>query len=119
MRPAAPVRSGVRVARVARSNEGFVVETTEPERRFAARAVVIATGTHAQPWTPTLGRRIDPRIRQVHAAAYRTEAELPPGAVLVVGSGQSGSQIAEDLFFSGRQVHLSVGTAPRSPRRYR
>jgi putative flavoprotein involved in K+ transport len=58
-------------------------------------------------------------IFQIHSNAYRNSAQLPPGAVLVVGSGASGCQIADDLQQSGRQVYLSVGCHSRTPRRYR
>ncbi|HEX5441272.1 MAG TPA: hypothetical protein VFW76_10335, partial [Ktedonobacterales bacterium] len=58
-------------------------------------------------------------IQQIHSSAYRNPSALPEGAVLVVGSAQSGCQIAEELYQSGRQVYLCVGSAGRAPRRYR
>ena len=58
-------------------------------------------------------------MTSLHSSEYRNPSSLPDGAVLVVGSGQSGAQIAEDLHLAGREVHLSVGTAPRVARRYR
>ncbi|RUP22251.1 FAD-dependent oxidoreductase, partial [Methylobacterium sp.] len=63
--------------------------------------------------------RLPPAITQIHSNVYRNPAQLPDGAVLVVGSGQSGAQIAEDLHLAGRQVHLAVGDAPRCARFYR
>jgi putative flavoprotein involved in K+ transport len=62
---------------------------------------------------------LDPDVLQLNAVSYKNPESLPDGAVLVVGSGQSGCQIAEDLHLAGRQVHLCVGSAPRVARRYR
>ncbi len=84
-----------------------------------ADRVVVATGGYHQPKIPAVAERLPEDIRQIHSSAYKNPATLPPGAVLVVGSGQSGCQIAEDLHLAGRQVHLCVGGAPRSPRQYR
>jgi putative flavoprotein involved in K+ transport len=81
--------------------------------------VVVATGPYQVPRTPRLAERIPEDITQVHSSAYRNPGQLPDGAVLVVGTGQSGCQIAEDLHLAGRRVHLSVGGAPRVARRYR
>lgn len=96
---------------------GFAVETTAG--RVTADRVVVATGPYQVPRVPRLAERLPESITQVHSADYRRAAALPPGAVLVVGSGQSGAQIAEDLHLAGRQVHLAVGSAPRVARRYR
>ena len=68
---------------------------------------------------PRVGERLPSRLFQIHSQQYRNPDQIPDGGVLVVGTGQSGCQIAEDLYRVGRQVHLAVGTAPRSPRRYR
>jgi putative flavoprotein involved in K+ transport len=81
--------------------------------------VVVATGPYQVPRTPRLAERLPHDIVQLHSADYRGPGQLPPGAVLVVGTGQSGSQIAEDLHLAGREVHLSVGSAPRVARCYR
>ncbi|MFC7478947.1 hypothetical protein ACFQX7_01145 [Luedemannella flava] len=68
---------------------------------------------------PRLAERLPDGLLQVHSSEYRDAALLPPGAVLVVGTGQSGCQIAEDLHLAGREVHLAVGGAPRVARFYR
>ncbi len=79
--------------------------------------VVVATGPYQRPVVPDLLR--DEPVFQVHASQYRNPAQLPPGAVLVVGAGASGAQIAEELLRAGRRVYLSVGRHRRMPRRYR
>ena len=81
--------------------------------------VVVATGGYHEPSIPRLAERLPEQIVQVHSSHYRNPEQLPPGAVLVVGTGQSGSQIAEDLHRAGRVVHLAVGSAPRCARTYR
>ncbi|SDT13807.1 putative flavoprotein involved in K+ transport [Friedmanniella luteola] len=81
--------------------------------------VVVATGGYHDPRVPRLADRLPADLVQVHSSAYRNADALPPGAVLVVGTGQSGAQIAEDLHLEGRRVHLVVGSAPRVARFYR
>lgn len=113
----APVRPGTEVTGVtARPGRGYTVMTSEGP--VVASSVVVAVGTFQRPRRPRVGRP-SPAVQEVHSSGYRNPAELPPGAVLVVGSGQSGAQIAEELHEAGRQVFLSVGSAPRLPRRYR
>lgn len=114
----APLREGVSVLRVARRDRGaFDVATTAGD--FIAGQVVAASGGYTVPIVPRFAERVPPRIVQLHSEQYRHPGALPPGAVLVVGSGQSGAQIAEDLHLAGRQVHLAVGNAPRCARFYR
>ncbi|MBY5758005.1 MSMEG_0569 family flavin-dependent oxidoreductase [Rhizobium leguminosarum] len=84
-----------------------------------ADAVVIATSLYADPAIPRAGERLPEDITQIHTAAYRNADQLPDGGVIVVGSGQSGCQIAEDLHLAGRKVHLVTGNAPRCARFYR
>lgn len=96
---------------------GYGVVTTEGE--YTADQVVVASGGYHAPIIPRLAERLPAHIQQVHSEQYRNANALPEGAVLVVGSGQSGSQIAEDLHLAGRQVHLAVGDAPRCARFYR
>jgi len=84
-----------------------------------ADQVVIATGGYHIPEIPRMGERLPERVVQLHSSAYRNPQSLPDGEVLVVGTGQSGCQIAEDLHLAGRRVHLCVGSAPRTARRYR
>lgn len=84
-----------------------------------ARNVVIATGLFQQAKIPAFATGLPADVQQLPSEHYRHPAMLPPGAVLVVGSGQSGCQIAEELRASGRRVFLSIGTCGRAPRRYR
>jgi putative flavoprotein involved in K+ transport len=113
----APVRAGVRVDRVRPLDGGFRVETTDGD--VDATNVVVATGPYQEPILPPLRHALPPAVAQVHASGYRNPAQLPPGAVLVVGSGASGCQIVEDLLGAGRTVYFSVGRHRRYPRRYR
>jgi putative flavoprotein involved in K+ transport len=116
---AAPVRSGVEVTRVQRGGGAgarfHALTSTGP---IAANNVVVATGPYQRPVVPAL-LRDQPGLFQVHAAGYRAPDQLPAGAVLVVGGGASGAQIAEELVRAGRRVFLSVGHHRRMPRRYR
>jgi putative flavoprotein involved in K+ transport len=113
-----PVRYNTRVTAVeARNGNGYRVTT--PEQTFAADNVVIATGYEQHPRIPSAAASLSPAITQVHSSRYRNPQSLPDGAVLVVGSAQSGCQIAEELYQQGRQVFLCVGGAGRAPRRYR
>jgi putative flavoprotein involved in K+ transport len=86
---------------------------------YHSRNVVIATGLFQQAKVPVYSANLPEKVLQISSDAYRSPDALPPGAVLVVGSGQSGSQIAEELNDAGREVYLSVGSAGRIPRRYR
>ena len=79
----------------------------------------MATGSYHVPRIPRLAQSVSDRVTQLHSHEYRNQAELPDGAVLVVGSGQTGVQLAEELLAAGRRVFLSVGSAGRIPRRYR
>jgi len=111
-----PVREGVEVLRLSR-DEMFHVDTTAGE--FTASQVVIATGGYHRPIVPEFAARVPEHVTQLHSSVYRSSVALPEGSVLVVGSGQSGAQIAEDLHLAGRHVHLAVGNAPRCARFYR
>jgi putative flavoprotein involved in K+ transport len=113
----APVQCGVSVERVTHDGTVFTLETSSGV--LTANAVIVAIGGYHRPRLPTIAQSLPPEIAQVHSSAYRNAAELPSGAVLVVGTGQSGCQIAEDLHLAGRQVHLCTGSAPRVARRYR
>lgn len=113
-----PLETGVDVRSVTPSaGGGFQLETNRGP--MSCGQLVIATGAYHVPRVPGLGGKLPPRLIQLDACAYRNPTQLPPGEVLVVGSGQSGCQIAEDLHFAGRRVHLAVGNAPRTARRYR
>ncbi|MCW2690090.1 MAG: czcO 3 [Mycobacterium sp.] len=84
-----------------------------------ADQVVVATGGYQKPKLPRMAERLPASVFQLHSADYRGSQQLPDGEVLIVGSGQSGAQIAEDLHLEGRAVHLVTGTAPRCARFYR
>ncbi|WP_138472991.1 MSMEG_0569 family flavin-dependent oxidoreductase [Poseidonocella sp. HB161398] len=112
------LREGVEVTRVApRDGGGFDVETSIGDWR--AGQVVIATGGYDTPIEPDYAKRLDPSVFQMHSVDYRNPGQFPEGGVLIVGTGQSGVQLMEDFTRAGRKVHLAVGPAPRSPRKYR
>jgi len=113
-----PIHEGVAVLRVSRHITG-ALEVVTSIGTCLADHVVVATGGYDIPNLPACSRSVPDDIVQVHSVDYRNPAQLPQGGVLVVGTGQSGVQIMEDLFLQGRQVHLAVGSAPRSPRVYR
>ena len=114
----APVREGVAVQRVIpRAEGGFQVHTSQGE--FSADQVIVASGGYHTPIIPRLAERLPAEVNQIHSEQYRNPQALPAGNVLVVGSGQSGAQIAEDLHLAGRKVYLAVGDAPRCARFYR
>jgi putative flavoprotein involved in K+ transport len=117
-RIAAPIRCGVEVKNVHRleRKSGFAVETSQGS--IEANSVVAATGAFQRPIVPKLVPD-DPGILQIHSIAYRNPDQLPRGAVLIVGAGSSGVQIAEELLGAGRRVYLSVGPHQRPPRAYR
>ncbi len=114
----APVRTGVEVRTVRRleGRPGFLVTTDDGE--IEARFVVVATGPFQTPVIPT-NVPAEAGVHQLHSSAYRNPEQLPEGAVLVVGAGSSGVQIADELRRAGREVYLSVGPHDRPPRQYR
>ncbi len=114
---ALPVRTRTAVTSVDQQNGNFLI-TTEAEQ-LTARSVIVASGISTGPKIPATADALDRRIQAVPTADYRNPAQLPPGAVLVVGSAQSGVQIAEDLVDGGREVYLSTGRVARAPRRLR
>jgi putative flavoprotein involved in K+ transport len=113
-----PLMEGVSATRLRRAVTGvFELSTTAGD--FTADQVVVATGPYHTPSVPRMAERLPSAVEQIHSSRYRTADRLPEGGVLVVGTGQSGCQIAEDLHLAGRQVHLAVGGAPRVARFYR
>ena len=116
----APVRCGVQVTAVAlaRDGQGYRVATSDGAT-YAAATVVVATGSFQFPKPSPFSSALPPEITQLHSSHYRNPGALPPGAALVVGSADSGCQIAEELNESGRHAYLCVGRALRRPRRYR
>lgn len=114
----APIRTGVEVKKVVRNSDrpGFTIETSEGV--IQANRVVCATGPFQRPVIPPVAPK-DIALTQIHSAEYRNPQQLPEGAVLVVGAGSSGVQIADELQRAGRKVYLSVGPHDRPPRSYR
>ena len=114
----APIRCGVEVREVRRNvgHPGFRVETSDGV--IEANNVVAATGSFQIPVIPDLVPA-DAEITQIHSSSYRNPEQLPEGAVLVVGAGSSGAQIADELLLSGKSVYLSVGPHDLPPRSYR
>ena len=111
----APMRCGVEVISLEQeADPGHYLLKTNKDA-IKASNVVIATGPYQLPVIPVASAGVPKNIFQVHSNAYRNSTQLPPGAVLVVGSGASGCQIADDLNHSGRHVYLSVGRHPVSP----
>jgi putative flavoprotein involved in K+ transport len=113
-----PLHEGVAVTGLRRaSGGGFELSTSAGP--CLAEQVVVATGGYHTPAIPRLAERLPERLVQLHSSLYKRPEDLPAGEVMVVGSGQSGCQIAEDLHLAGRRVHLATGSAPRTARRYR
>ena len=114
----APIRCGVEVKEVRRNagRPGFRVETSDGV--IEANSVVAATGPFQRPVIPPVIPE-DAGVSQIHSNAYRNPEQLPEGAVLVVGAGSSGAQIADELLRSGKRVYLSVGPHDLPPRSYR
>ena len=112
-----PIRCGITVESATYLGDGYLLKTTDGN--FRASNLVIATGLHQKPKIPAFSKNLTAGIDQLHSSQYKNPQSLRPGAVLVVGSAQSGSQIAEELYQSGRKVYLSVSNTGRIPRRYR
>lgn len=115
----APLRTGINVQSVRSATQAGRYEVATDQGTFVARSVVIATGPHQQPRASPFSSGLPASVVQLYASEYRNPDALPPGGVLVVGSGNSGCQIAEELHESGRRVYLAVGRHARTPRRYR
>ncbi|CAB3778082.1 MSMEG_0569 family flavin-dependent oxidoreductase [Paraburkholderia caffeinilytica] len=114
----APVIEQAEVKRLKQRDDGvYTIVTTQGD--FTAEQVVVASGGYHTPIVPRLAERLPAGIVQLQSSAYRNPQALPEGAVMVVGTGQSGAQIAEDLHLAGRKVVLAVGEAPRCARFYR
>ena len=114
----APIRTGVEVQKVERNTDrtGFTIETSAGA--IEANRVIAATGPFQRPVIPPIAPK-DTKIMQIHSADYRNPEQLPNGAVLIVGAGSSGVQIADELQRADKQVYLSVGPHDRPPRAYR
>jgi putative flavoprotein involved in K+ transport len=113
-----PLVEGVAATRLRQRREGgFTIETTVGT--LTADQVVLATGPYQVPLRPRSADRLPEGLVQLHSSEYQCPEQLPDGEVLVIGTGQSGCQVAEDLHLAGRTVHLAVGSAPRVARSYR
>jgi putative flavoprotein involved in K+ transport len=115
----APLRCDHRVIALRPSNVADRLQVETARENFEAINVVVATGPFQIPHIPAFAASLPADIFQVHSRDYRNPGQLPPGATLVVGSGASGCQIAEELLQAGRKVFLSVGQFHKTPRRYR
>jgi putative flavoprotein involved in K+ transport len=112
----APVETGVEVQSLdVDTGGGFLLQTSAGEIR--ARQVALATGAYQRPHRPALASEFPSRLLVIDAEDYANAGALPPGRVLVVGSGQTGCQLCEDLHLAGREVSLACGRAPWAPRR--
>ena len=113
----APLRERVEVERLRARDGGYALETSSGP--IEAERVVVATGAFQRATTPSAGAGLPGDVLQLHTSRYRNPESLPDGAVLIVGSGQSGCQIGDELLDAGRRVYLAVGRCPWFPRRLR
>ena len=116
-----PVLENAKVISIEKPGEFFnvTVSWNEGIQNYSCRQVIIASGYASEKMIPGFAKDVPPNIRQLHTSEYRNPAQLPEGGVLVVGSAQSGVQIAEDLVEAGRKVYLSTSMVARVPRWYR
>lgn len=116
-----PVEEHTRVIAVERNSSLYHVTASVrgTTKKYDCRQVVVASGGMNALRIPALAKNFSPHIRQYHAGEFRSPSELPDGAVLVVGSAQSGLQVAEDNIEAGKRVYLSTSAVGRVPRRYR
>jgi putative flavoprotein involved in K+ transport len=112
-----PVRTSVEVTGLDADGTDFLVSTADQSIR--SRTVVLANGTQNVPTRPVISNAFPEQLLQIDASDYRNAAALPEGSVLVVGGGQSGGQISEDLMLTGRQVYFATSRVGRQPRNYR
>jgi putative flavoprotein involved in K+ transport len=103
-----PIRTGVSATRIRADGDGYAVETSDGAIR--ARQVIVATGPFQHPWIPPVAKELDPGIRQIHSADYRRPDQLADGAVLVVGLGHSGADLAHEAALAGHRT-IVAGTA--------
>ncbi len=119
-----PVRTEAQVVSIEQAEDGknfqvLVRSNGQLEETITSQSIVIASGIQHTPKAPAIRAGLPAHIVQLHTADYRSPQALPPGAVVIVGSGQSGCQIAEDLLSAGRTVYLCTSKVGRAPRRYR
>jgi glycine/D-amino acid oxidase-like deaminating enzyme len=111
-----PIREGTEVASIEPDAGRFTIRT--PNGSIEARSVVVSTGAYQRPHRPPGAETLGDRLVQLNVRSYREPERMPEGRILVIGSGQSGCQIAEELHEAGRDVVLSCGRAPWLPRRF-
>jgi putative flavoprotein involved in K+ transport len=114
-----PVRSGTAVTSVSPGSRRNTFDIQTERGLFNAKNVVVASGIMQTPRTPAISEELPSWINQIHTAEYRNSSQLKPGGILIVGSAQSGVQIAEELIEEGKQVYLCTSKVGRSPRFYR
>ncbi len=114
----APVRCGIEVKSVEKTAHGSSFRAETSEGVIEATNVVVATGPFQRPLIPAVVPQVA-GVMQIHSSGYRNPSQLADGAVLVVGAGSSGTQIAAELLRADRRVYLSVGPHDRPPIRYR
>ena len=112
-----PLISGVEATSLGAANGKFLTATTDGH--WQSKNIVIATSTYQHPRRPPFSQHISTKIDQIDASNYRSPSVLSPGSVLIIGSGQTGCQIAEELNEAGHRTYLSTGKSGRLPRRYR
>jgi putative flavoprotein involved in K+ transport len=112
-----PIYNKVEVTSVDKEGGAYIIKTSTGD--FTAQEVVIASGAFNDPLIPPVANKLPEEIKNIHSSEYKNAKLLGEKDVLIVGSGQSGCQIAEDLHLEGKKVHLCVGSAPKSPRNYR
>lgn len=115
----APVREHTEVVGLAEDSDGMGFVLSLLDGSIHTRRVVLATGPFQRPFIPRMAHDVSASVLQTDPTRYRNPKELPDGAVLVVGSGASGCQIADELLHAGRRVFLSVSRHRRAPRRFR
>lgn len=118
-----PIKEHARVTAVEKTDDESMftisVSADGSTQRYRSKQLIVASGSHSEAQIPAFARNIPEDITQMHASTYRRPSLLPEGAVLVIGSAQSGCQVAEDLAEAGRKVYLSTSMVARVPRRYR
>jgi putative flavoprotein involved in K+ transport len=112
-----PIKFNIEVTEISKVDSQWAVKTSNGD--YSAQNVVIATGFFQTPKKLDIMDSINPTILQIHSSEYKNVKSVREGNVLVVGSGQSGMQIAEELYKSGKKVFLAIGNTPRFPRSYR
>ena len=112
----APVQLGVHVSGVSKRGDGFEIAVDGGEG-FLARNLIVSTGAYQKPFVPKGGETLPDHLTVMDITGFASEAALPDGDVLIIGSGQTGCQLAEELQDAGRRVVLACGKAPWSPRR--